>query len=561
MADNVTLPGTGQSVATDDVGGNQVQIIKPAYGADGVATVMDEKPSTEATLSAMLAKFLTSLPNEATSALPVSQVPQKTTRIGFDSVVASGVDTSFMTVVAPGAGIAISQAGGSLVVTTGTTSYSEAIIRSVAGWTGAVRNRYSLTMSQRIANCEVYMELVDVIGDGLTIVHNSTTSVTVTIPSNPFTAANVGQGVYIGAISTALSLNQRATIASVAGDNVTFTGAGFAAGGTGTCSLFGWNYHHIYYDGTTATTTKYGTQRNGWTNGDTTATINTTVSGHVGLFTADAAKAGFFDQLSASSTTVELTQRASSVRNVPDDNVTLRYQIRVRNLAVAPASSTTVTIGFVELDNFVSQQVSIIGVEAQSVNYAQGVQLVGAANNIATVANVTTCATLTTLANGQTAHSSASTGSPVRISGRVKTTNDTTLVSGDACDMATTTDGAQVVKTYAPPELDWQYAGVAGGIINTTDVSIKAAAAAGIRNYITSISVQNASATTATEVVIKDGSTVIWRGYVGTSAVLNSAVNVNFPTPLKGTAATALNVACITTAAAVYVNAQGYSAP
>ena len=38
-------------------------------------------------------------------------------------------------------------------------------------------------------------------------------------------------------------------------------------------------------------------------------------------------------------------------------------------------------------------------------------------------------------------------------------------------------------------------------------------------------------------------------------------VSIQFPTPLKGTAATALNVACITTSAQVYVNAGGYQAP
>lgn len=59
MADNVTLnPGTGgASIATDEVGGAHVQIVKTAYGADGVATVLDEKPATQATLAALLATF------------------------------------------------------------------------------------------------------------------------------------------------------------------------------------------------------------------------------------------------------------------------------------------------------------------------------------------------------------------------------------------------------------------------------------------------------------------------------------------------------------------------
>lgn len=37
MADNVTLPGTGEIVATDDIGGVQFQRVKLAAGAEGTA--------------------------------------------------------------------------------------------------------------------------------------------------------------------------------------------------------------------------------------------------------------------------------------------------------------------------------------------------------------------------------------------------------------------------------------------------------------------------------------------------------------------------------------------
>lgn len=41
MADDVTLPGSGVVVATDDIGsGRQVQLVKPVYGADGSATMV-----------------------------------------------------------------------------------------------------------------------------------------------------------------------------------------------------------------------------------------------------------------------------------------------------------------------------------------------------------------------------------------------------------------------------------------------------------------------------------------------------------------------------------------
>ena len=161
---------------------------------------------------------------------------------------------------------------------------------------------------------------------------------------------------------------------------------------------------------------------------------------------------------------------------------------------------------------------------------------------------------------GQTGHSSASSGNPVRVAGRVKTAVDTTLVAGDISDIACTSDQSAIIRPFAAPELDWGFASAAGGIVNTTDVVLATAAGASIRRYITGINVQNASATIATEVVLKDGATIIWRGYVGAQTVLNSAVGIIFPTPLKTTANTALNFACITTAAQVYVNAQGYNA-
>lgn len=158
---------------------------------------------------------------------------------------------------------------------------------------------------------------------------------------------------------------------------------------------------------------------------------------------------------------------------------------------------------------------------------------------------------------GQTAHDSAVTGNPVRVGARALSALLATVATGDVHDLVSTLNGALINKPYSIPEADWQYAAAAGGIVNTTDVVLKAAGAAGIRNYLTRLDVRNGSAT-ATEFVIKDGSTVIWRQALPAS--MSVPVSIEFPTPLRGTAATALNAACITTGAAVFVNAGGYSA-
>jgi len=160
------------------------------------------------------------------------------------------------------------------------------------------------------------------------------------------------------------------------------------------------------------------------------------------------------------------------------------------------------------------------------------------------------------VAGGAAAHDAAISGSPLRVAARALSAAYTTVATGDTADLITTLQGVLVTRPWQIPELEWSYAAASGGIINTTDVALAAAAGAGLRRYITSLTMSNNSAT-ATEVVLKDGATVIWRGHLPANAV---NVAVPFRNPLRTTAATALNFACITTAAAVYVNAQGFTA-
>lgn len=155
------------------------------------------------------------------------------------------------------------------------------------------------------------------------------------------------------------------------------------------------------------------------------------------------------------------------------------------------------------------------------------------------------------------AHDAAIAGNPVRLAGRALTADYTAVAAGDTADMITTLLGRQVVYPYALPGATWQYAGPTGGITDTADDEVKAAGAAGVRHYITHLDVINSDATVGTEVVIKDGSTVIHRGY---AAAGGGGYSIDFPTPLRGTAATAINAACITTSSETRVNVSGFSA-
>jgi hypothetical protein len=303
--------------------------------------------------------IVTEIPADDSDSIAVATraLPQCVSRIGFTKSIANNIDADWGTVVATGAGMTVNQTGGNLVITSGTTARSETIIRSNENWKGGVRLRVRNTLSQRIINQHFFVELVDVIGDGLTYNITSATSITVTIPSNPFTAENIGQSVYIGLFNgTGTFLSGRHPIVSISGNDVTFSVSGFAVG-TGTCSLFGWNYYQLRYQGTTATNLDYDTQKRGYGSGFTTATINTTATpGHLAILTGNDLSSILSDQLVASGTAVAVTQRASRVESVPDD-VSLRLQVRVLNLGTAPASSTTWTIGLISVANFANQDV------------------------------------------------------------------------------------------------------------------------------------------------------------------------------------------------------------
>ncbi len=148
-------------------------------------------------------------------------------------------------------------------------------------------------------------------------------------------------------------------------------------------------------------------------------------------------------------------------------------------------------------------------------------------------------------------------GNPLAIALEARTTNKTLFTNGQALRPISTIDGRQITRLNSIPENEWQYAAASGGITDTANVVLQAAAGSGIKNYLTGLSIANANAT-ATEVVVKEGSNVIWRMYLAANAPIQS---IKFVTPLQSSANAALNVACITTGSQTYVNAQGYKAP
>lgn len=349
------------------------------------------------------------MPTDSDDYVPIRSLPQKKTRWGFSKVIASGVDSDFGTILLAGSGQTVAQSGGALVITSGTTAYAETILRGKDSVLDCFTYRWSTVLSQRIANQSFVVELVDIIGNDLSYTVNSTTSITVTFANNPFTAANIGQKISwcpaTGA-AAASSGTQDVTIASIAGNNITFTvpTALGVSTGTGTCHLFGWNYHRITYDGTSATTNKYQTQRNGWPGTlNSMAMATTATPGHIGIYNVEDNVATLFDQLRATQTgnTSLSNVRAQNFQDMPDGNLPLVLQIRVRNDGT-PASTTTLTMAFADVEQYAPQQVSLTSLRPQSpsstapvaiTNTPTVMAILGSASSTATFSSLTTTAT------------------------------------------------------------------------------------------------------------------------------------------------------------------------
>jgi hypothetical protein len=365
MADNVVLPGTGESVATDDISGIQYQRIKVSDGLAESTTHMRVRADNP-------------LPNDGGAV--VRQAPCDIWSVGF-AASGSSLLAQELTQRRLGTGMGVTQGSSNLLVTTGTTANSEFLARSTQAFRGAFTARAKTILSQRIANNNFVAMLADVVGEGLSCTINSATSITVTKTAHGFTADNVGQFMLIGAINGANGVPGRYAIASVPSvDTINFTVAGWPASGSCTLDLFGWNYIRTLYTGTTATNAAVDAQRRGWNSGDTTATINTTASpGHVIQMYTDGRNISFADTLVASSTTPTVTTRASRIENIPDDDVDLYFYLWAFNGTTNPASTTTWTVGFIAVEDTVNAPTFIAGVRPLGAQAALPVSVQGTA--------------------------------------------------------------------------------------------------------------------------------------------------------------------------------------
>ena len=455
---SATLPYTSVASTTTNglfaiTGGGflNIRVRASAYTSGTVAVALDGSLSQQTILANQIGSWTSTISDPTTPAnkanvtsspaargslgIVTIPAPQALIRTTFSSVIASGVDPNgLFTLISTGTGQSVSQTGGNLVLTTGTTANSETIIRSNSSFSGAFIARVQNILSQRIANQNFFVELVDVIGDGLTASATSATVLNVTIPNNPFTSVNVGQSMYIGNFTGGLTgVPGRYAISSVAGNVVTFTVAGFSVT-SGTVSLFGWNYHQQQFTSTTATSVNYDTQRNGWNSGFTAATINTTASpGTMTIMTQNDGNAYLADQLIASSAAVQTTLRASRVINNANESAKLFLQIRSLNGSTAPASTTTWTVGMVSVENYSPVSTVVNEVKPQGA----GNQLPVAVTNTPAVTvssgTVTTVSTVSTVSSvtGVTSVTNSYNGKPATVADVASAAITTTTITAN----------------------------------------------------------------------------------------------------------------------------------
>lgn len=108
---------------------------------------------------------------------------------------------------------------------------------------------------------------------------------------------------------------------------------------------------------------------------------------------------------------------------------------------------------------------------------------------------------------------------------------------------------------------DWFYVPPVGGYTNKTSDDQLKAGVANKANYLTSLQIGvGVVLANATEVVLKNGSTVIWRMSLGVNVF--PPTTINFDPPLRSSSGSFLAFAAITlfTTGNITVNAQGYTA-
>lgn len=158
---------------------------------------------------------------------------------------------------------------------------------------------------------------------------------------------------------------------------------------------------------------------------------------------------------------------------------------------------------------------------------------------------------------GTVATNVAITANPVNLGAQAVSSENTAVTTARQVQLVADLVGKLIVLPYSNPE-NFVSGAITSAMTGTTSTSLIAAPAAGLRNYITQVTVSNSHATVGTDIIIQDGSGGTTLYVIPAAAVYGGAV-VTFPTPLRQpTTATAIYCANVTTGSSIKVSASGY---
>ena len=627
--DAIAVRGDGLSIWRYGFGGtaidtNQMVVLQTGAGqAIRVGSVSKDATWTRSTTTCTITSVAHGLiTNDAINILMYNEP----LALVFGSVVVTVLTVDTFTIGCTNAGISsggtitFGQDISNLQITTGVTAGSETILRSLNSFSGTLDFSCSLHLNQRLTTQEFRIGLYEISATHTGVSWTrSGTVLTITDTNHSLVA---GQEIQIPVISDSavgtLSMYQLINTPTTNTFQVTCLNAGATSG---TLNYYSYDSVVDYkFNGATATSAIMETFRNVWDSPIAGTTTSSTSS--VSMFKIKVAKGVIeFTDATGNSNTVE-TSRSIRDRELPDVSGNYYVMIRVRNLATAPASSTTMTLGFVQVNNTNSIPVEIAQRGSANLRGAVPMNLLASVNLTATVTPVDT---------------QGGTLSKLQAVAGVALTVWSATTTGKVSQFVTDLIGRKIVKLFAPAELCWSNPPLVGGITTgTTPIVVKESAGAGLRNYVNSIELSNSTLGAGTELELRDadvvassqtlasnilttathglaigdlvhitasgvtglsvntsyyvltvpsattltfsatrgGSTlvisgtsvtatlhrVLWVGYVG---VVAGGRDIKFDIPLKGTVASAMSIVTrtATTSGAIYANIQGHIAP
>lgn len=294
---------------------------------------------------------------EYTPATVVTPKPTKVNRFEFARSTTLG--RFFDTICNAATQTITASTSGNMTITSGTTANAETILRSKVKIRDAFQLTGVVTCSARTANTDMFIEMVDVVGDNLPFTISGTTIV-VTLINHPL---ETGQSINFGAIANLSGgptvIPGRWVITATTSSTFTFTATGSSGTGSGTCSIYGANFARIDHLGSLTTAQAYfDCGRWGYSSGNTTATINTITSGHYFNVINEDGLVSFTD---ATSNASSIAERAQRTNNIPDQDVDMYLQIRLTNLTTNPAGSVTYTFAFLQIEEGATMPVTLRG--------------------------------------------------------------------------------------------------------------------------------------------------------------------------------------------------------